>query len=203
MNQAPQTASRIHADVFAAHAPHSPKADTLRATLARIALGDAHARCLAVVGCGAHRDRSAVAANLAVLLARSGEPTALIDAARQRARQQELFGLADTGMADIAAVPGLTVMRATDTQPSLAETLVEAPGRFGQFVARLRQDYEFVVIDTADHPEDLDAISAAGVSDGALLVVERNVTPLHRLRQLTDGLRESGAALLGAVLTDR
>ena len=93
--------------------------------------------------------------------------------------------------------------RGTPHAPGRVATLVEAPGRFGQFVARLRQDYEFVVIDTADHPEDLDAISAAGVSDGALLVVERNATPLHRLRQLTDGLRESGAALLGAVLTDR
>ncbi|MES1940445.1 EPS biosynthesis protein [Salinisphaera sp. T5B8] len=194
---------RIHDNVFAYHAPHGQAADTLRAALARIALSDSHARCLAVVGCSTGLARSRVAANLAVLLARSGQRTALIDAARQHPQQGLLFGLdSHTGMADIAVIPGLSVIRATDTHPSLGDTLVEAPSQFAALVTRLRGDYQYIVIDAAEHTGDLDAISAAGVSDGALLVVERGITPLARLRQLTDGLHESGANILGTLLTD-
>ena len=194
---------QLHNDVFAFHGPHTRAADTLRATLARIVLSDSHAKCLAVVSCSSNAGRSVVAANLAVLLARSGQRTVLIDAARQRAQQHLLFGIEpDFRVAQITAVPGLTVMRATDSHPSLADTLVAAPAQFAQLITDLRAEYDCIVIDTADHPDDLDAISAAGMSDGALVVVQRDGTRLQRLRKLTTELRDSASTILGTVLTD-
>ena len=193
----------IHRDVFAFHVPRGQSADTLRAALARIELNDTPVRRLAVVGCMAGSGRSFVAANLAVLLAQSGQRTALIDAARARPRQHLLFGLSSIDTASTATtVPRLTVVTGTETQPSLADTLIEAPAQFAQAMTELGRKYEYILIDTSAHPSDLDAISAGNLSDGALLIVQRGITPVHRLRTLTDRLRESGTRVLGTLLIE-
>jgi capsular exopolysaccharide synthesis family protein len=162
----------------------------------------------------ARAGKSTVAANLSICIAQSGKKVLLIDADLHRPRIHELFQLASrSGLGQVLAgevevtsaiqecgIPGLTVLIA-GPPPHHPSDLLTAPA-FKEMLDRLRNLYDFIVVDT---PALLSATAAAAVAarvDGVLLTVRQDRSVRWGLDRALDMLTLVGAKILGAVVND-
>lgn len=168
---------------------------------------------LAVTSFDAGVGRSAVAANLAVLFARSGMRVLLIDADFHAPCQDALFGArGSAGLGDwicgrdslhglvFDELPGLTLIPAGRGGSGLSEKLAH-PG-FRRWLQRLGSGKDLVVlIDTAAAAHAIETESICAAAGGALVVTRRNRSRVSESAAYLDGLRDRDVSLLGAALT--
>ncbi len=158
--------------------------------------------------------KSLSAANLACALAEDAErKVALVDADLMMPTLHGLFGLDNhRGLSDYLAggtmlelviqkcrLPNLWVLPAGHVPPSSTDLL--GGKRMDDLLARLRRDYDYVVIDTPAVGASPDAAVIGPRCDGAVLVVRMNATPAERSRQAVERLQESDTVVLGLLLT--
>ncbi len=157
--------------------------------------------------------KSITAANLAVAMAKSGVPVALISADMRRPRLETLLGLENDSPGLSGYLGGLTTEIdhvLFDSIPSLA--LIPAgpepanPGelltsqRFTNLINELRSQVALVIIDMPPVSAAADASAAARSVDGVLVIVDAKSTSLEELRRTRDDLQRVGAKVVGAVL---
>jgi capsular exopolysaccharide synthesis family protein len=155
--------------------------------------------------------KTTVAANLALAIAQSGKPVVLVDADLRRPRVHSLFGVQPdvglgsvlTGEAELAAalvpsgVERLSLLPCVERPPNPAE-LLTLP-RFDQVLAELRQQFDFVIVDTPPVLAVTDPCVVAPRMDGVFLVVRliKNGRPAaERAREILYTLQ---ANVLGVV----
>jgi capsular exopolysaccharide synthesis family protein len=167
------------------HRPRSLEAEAYRAI--RTALyfntrGDSH-RVIQLTSPTRGDGKSLTVANLAVTMAQSGKKVLLIDADCRRPRLHKIFGLSnETGLSTIltgaggvheavraGCVPGLSVMPSGPIPPNPSEILI-AP-QFQELLASLRQEYDYVLVDTPPLLAVTDPCVVASRVDGLFLVV--------------------------------
>jgi capsular exopolysaccharide synthesis family protein len=158
--------------------------------------------------------KTTLAANLAVSIAQSGKRVLLVDADLRRPRVHAVFGLApDVGLGSIilgeaepaeaiqeSGVPGLWLLPCGPIPPNPAELLTSP--RFKELLDLLRQQYDFVLVDTPPLLAVTDPSVVAARVDGVLLNVRmaKNGRPAAvRAREL---LATLGARVLGLVVND-
>lgn len=71
------------------------------------------------------------------------------------------------------------------------------------YVSELRQDYEFVLFNTAPFGIHSDALRVGKVVDGIVLVLEAEVTRRESAESAKNALTQAGVQVLGAVLNNR
>ncbi|VWX53324.1 hypothetical protein [Novosphingobium sp. 9U] len=207
-------ASGVSPAIVAAYDPADPLVLKLRALRSMLfnaeELRGRPARILVLAGVGTE-DTAGIAANMAVLVAQLGVRGLLVDANFPAPTQHVLFGIDnDFGVTSLLAggsgrdlpvvetpIPNLDLMATGPEISALSET-VERVSLVAQLRA-LSSDYAFAIIDVGEQPADVIAALARG-SDGAVMVAERNQTPLASLRALLDALQRSEVPVLGSVL---
>ncbi|CAG0937090.1 partial Putative tyrosine-protein kinase YveL, partial [Thermoflexales bacterium] len=195
--------------------PRSPAAEAYRMvrTNVRFSAIDSPLRTLLITSPSPEEGKSLSAANLAVVLAQSGQRVILVDADLRRPMQHRIFELnAQVGLTTILPNPAIHVSDIwQDTPIENLKVIASGPlppnpadmlgsKRMGQLIEELKTKAEIVIFDTPPVTAVADAGILAGRLEGALLIVRCNQTRRMPLQQSKETLSAAGANLLGVVL---
>ncbi len=189
-------------------------------------------RVLTISSANSQEGKSTLALNLAIALAQvESRRVALVDGDACGGGLSELAGVeATTGLADVLAgdlrlngsvyqtsVEGLDIIPMTlppddgHSDAALKSEFERHVSRFDRLlsqqceglVAKLRELYAFVIIDTPAALASNHATVFGKHSDGVILVARLEHTRRQVVRRTCQELRDAGAKILGCVLTDR
>lgn len=163
--------------------------------------------------------KSVTAVALARVMAMSGDRVLLIDCdlrrtglaamRRDAVRDKPSSGLLEVleGESDPHAasvedtVPGLTVLGA-DAPVFTSRDMFSGPAA-RQMMARLKEEYDFIILDTPPVLAVTDAWTISSICDATLLVVRHLKTPRSAVRAAASRLRRRGVRLHGVVINRR
>jgi len=156
--------------------------------------------------------------NLAITLAQQGQRVILIDAETRRGTVHEAFGIPPApGFFDLMygqASPGECIRRVTmetggsvdvlplGSSPSVNPADLLVATRLQPLFDRLRQQYDYVLLDTPPLNLFTDAALIAANADALLLVARSDKTDRDELRFAVSQLKNVKVVLAGAVLND-
>ena len=165
-----------------------------------------------VTSAASHQGQSAVAANLASMMAQTGSKVALLSCNPTASNSADFFGHEGAaGLAEVLAghAPLDSVLR----QPLAAPLVVLSPGgeaggvaglvcsdRMRDVVDAMGSDADWVLLEAPSVLDTGDATALAQCSDGVLLVVEAGTTLRRDIRRACEELRNVGAEVLGVVV---
>jgi len=169
-------------------------------------------RTLAVTSVGTRDDAADTVANLAAAMAEGGRRVILVDADLRRPRLHTVFG-ADNGDGLSSAVlgggdslplsdtevPGLRLLPSGPPVTSPVEIL--GSPRLQRLLARLRDEADIVLFDTAPAVVVADVAVLAPHLDGVLLVVAAGRTRRDLAQRAKEQLERVNAHILGVALT--
>jgi capsular exopolysaccharide synthesis family protein len=196
------------------HRPKSRISEAYRAVRAALYFGtrgQGH-RVIQVTSADPGDGKSTLAANLAVAIASSGKRCLLMDADLRRPRVDKLFGVSNAiGVSSVVqdgmdvpdaiqatAIPNFEVMTVGPRVENPAELLLSP--RFTELVSMLREQYDFVIIDTPPVLAVTDPAAVAAHVDGVVLVVRITKRSRPHARRATETLDLIGARVLGVVV---
>jgi capsular exopolysaccharide synthesis family protein len=194
-------------------------AESFRAVLTSLMFSADGERCrlVAVTSPNPQDGKSTVTANLAMALAEMGRRVLLVDADLRKPMQHVLFNLENTwGLADlledqtaVSAYPREAFYRETEVRnlyvlpsgPPLKNigAMVHS-ARFAELLARIRNEFDHVFIDTPPVLLVSDARVIGQRSDGVILVLRAGETRQLDALQVVRRLKEDGTKILGTVL---
>jgi polysaccharide biosynthesis transport protein len=170
-------------------------------------------RCLMVTSAVSGEGKTSLSSHLAVSLARVGYRTLLVDGDLRRPTLHKLFGsqlgpglselLRGEGTAAEVAqptpMPGLSLLTAGNPD----ETSFQALAReyCGEIIRTLREQYDFVIIDSAPVLLVADALQLGRHADGVVFSLLRDVSRMPSVLAAHDRLNMLGIRTLGAVVS--
>ena len=158
--------------------------------------------------------KTTIAINLASVLAQQGS-TCLVEADLRRPIMEDVlrlsprFGLGEVlegkatlseALCPIASVPGLTVLPVKSLPDNPADLLSSQPMKTA--VNKLRDSFDFVVIDSPPTIPFSDSQSLARLADAVILVSRYGRTTRRAITRGVELLDDSNARLIGVVLND-
>ena len=174
---------------------------------------EAQSHSVIVVSSSVPREgKSVTAANLAITIAATGRSVCLVDADLRTPELDNLFSLpADTpGLSEVLAGEisvdaalqpwddtSLSILAAGRVDTGPTELLGSAAAT--RTIARLRERFDYVIIDSPALLPVADGSILAGIADGALLVVGAGLVEKRELERSLDTLGASGAAVTGII----
>lgn len=174
---------------------------------------DAPSRMVVVTSHGPAEGKSTVCANLGVAMAQAGKNTLVVDCDLRRPTLHNVFGLRNIrGMVDVLAgghdrhevcqepLPGLSLLTVGTVPPNPAELLLSR--RFSDFLVDVRQEFDYVLMDSPPVGLVSDATIIAAQTDGVLLTLDARRTRKERVRRTIHDLRSRGANILGTVMNN-
>lgn len=158
--------------------------------------------------------KSVISANLALVMSQRGSRVLLVDADLRQPSLAEMFGMksGNTGLSTsitgagtpgeavmpVSEIPNLSIVPAGPTPPQPAELL--ASDVMKGFIARWRDEFDHIIIDTPPCLSVTDAVLLSPEADGVILVVRSGQTTKAALRRACDVLAQVRAPLMGVVL---
>jgi capsular exopolysaccharide synthesis family protein len=189
-------------------------AEAFKALRTNVLFSAAEKGCRVVVltSSGPSEGKTIVASNLAIGVAYAGQRVLLIDGDLRRPRVHSVFayeqepGLSNAlvGDAKISVavhktdVAGLCVLTAGRVPPNAAELL--GSRRFKELLNSIREQFDWVVIDSPPVMAVTDANILANLADSVVFVVGADMTSHHIARRAVDQLTRASAVFAGAVL---
>ena len=166
---------------------------------------------IAMLSPSAGDGRSQLAAELAIAFARLNRPTLLIDADLRNPQQHVLFnadnkyGLSQAiksdGIPDLHSVknfPQLVVMTAGEIPDNPLELLSSV--RFARMIEYVRNNFEYVIIDTAPVTKYSDGLLIANLIRNVLTVSRAKHTSYRSMRDMLRRLRITNSQIVGGVI---
>jgi capsular exopolysaccharide synthesis family protein len=163
--------------------------------------------------------KSTVSSNICIALAEIRLRVLLIDCDLRHPRLHKVFDIANTwGVSDILAetssiatlpreafcrdtkIPNLQLLTSGPPPGSVSELLFSE--RLEQLIARCRNEFDVIVIDTPPILPVSDARAVCRHSDGVVLVLRAGCSKIKAAVASTELLRRDGAPILGTVLND-
>ncbi|HET6568258.1 MAG TPA: polysaccharide biosynthesis tyrosine autokinase, partial [Rhodothermales bacterium] len=194
--------------------PLSPVAESYRRLRTNIQFSrpDVQVQTILITSAGPGEGKSVTATNLAVTMAQSGRRTVYVDADLRRPTGHTVLGVArEPGLVDLlfeaipedfeqfaTAVDDLYVIPAGASVPNPAETL--GSRRMRDLIARLRQSFDVIVIDSPPVLAVTDALLLSSVCDAVVLVCTSDETQWQTLERSAESFRDVGGRLTGIVL---
>jgi capsular exopolysaccharide synthesis family protein len=195
-------------------------AEAFRCTLTSLLFVGEHGsrpRVLVFTSANPSEGKTIVVSNLAVATAEIRRKVLVIDADLRRPRMQEIYDLQnDRGLSDIlreelshetlkgliheTSVPNLHVLPAGPPTDASAHLLYSP--NFAALIARFRDEYDMILIDTPPMLQMTDARVAGRLADGVVLVSRAGKTTRDALLAARDRFFEDGIHVLGTVLND-
>jgi capsular exopolysaccharide synthesis family protein len=196
---------------------HKPKAAPseayrgLRTALYFSTEGETH-KVIQMTSPNARDGKSTLTSNLAVSIAQSGKRVVVVDADLRKPRQHKIFGVVtDRGVAAViageigvldavqaTAIPGVSLLPCGKRPDNPAELLTSP--LFPEMIERLREEYDFVLIDTPPLLVVSDASAVAPRADGVLMVVRLSKNGRPAAERAKELLSSVGAKILGVVV---
>jgi len=185
--------------------------DHLRVSLC----GESHetGRCVVITSAVGGEGKTTLSVQLAARCAHAGVSTVLVDADLRRASLSKLLdsgevaGLSDVLQGDLDLESALTVVgQAGGFHLLPAGTPGVDPGRLlegrnvGQLIAKLRQSFDVVIIDSPPVLPVPDALTLSRWADGAVLAVRLDNSRFPLVEQANRRLIGAGIVVLGAVV---
>lgn len=173
-----------------------------------------HQNVVLLTSCNASEGKSTTAVILAELFGALGRHTLLIDCDLRRPsiaklmdRERPKVGVAEVVLGHVeledAVLKGvhknLDILPVGQIPPNPTE-LAASPA-FAEFLAKCRNQYSLVIIDTAPVLGLADAPILSRLADATIVVLEANRVPFGQVRAVTRRLQMAGANLIGVVLT--
>lgn len=170
-------------------------------------------RVIAVTSSGAAEGKSGVSANLAVAFAEAGHRVLLIDADLRRPSIADYFGLEGSvgltnvlaGQVDRADViqqwghgNRLAIMASGSVPPNPSELLGSA--RMRDLLAKLRSEYDMIVIDTPPLLPVTDAAVVSVKTDGVIVIARYGRTKKPAMARAVNALKSVDVKVVGAVI---
>jgi succinoglycan biosynthesis transport protein ExoP len=197
---ATDTAAMSHdpLDAVRAMALHTARTDALRVLMVTSAVGG--------------EGKTSLVSRLGASLARANRKTLLIDCDLRNPNLHRSFQLKqEPGLSEImegslladeviqpTGVNGLSVISAGHVTATALQAISQETLRF--ILDKLRDDYEFILVDTCPVLPVADALLIGQQVDGVILSVLHDVSQLHQVHGACQGLQRMGARLLGAVV---
>lgn len=203
---------------------------TLRTNLQFALAGSGeHGNLIAVTSTSPGEGKTLTSTNLAIALAQTGKTTLLLEGDMRRPRIANLFKIDDhPGLSDIligTSTPERAIRTMTDMLISNSEwdKIMDMPGldnlnilpcgtlppnptellmsnEYRELMTKLKQQYDFIIIDTPPTLPVSDATIISTVVDGTLMIYQFDTTSRHLLLRAIQNLRKSKAKLLGVVI---
>ena len=155
--------------------------------------------------------KTVTAFNLAYQFAKLGKRVVLIDADMRRSSLHSYLMLKDkvSGLSEALSrqsrnylfptnVDNLFVILSGKNPPNPSE-LLSSP-IFDQLISALKENFDYVIIDTAPMAVSMDATIVGRKSDGLVMVIRNEMTRKKNLRRIRADLERNGVRLVGAVL---
>ena len=155
--------------------------------------------------------KTVTAFNLAYQFAQLGKRVVLIDADMRRSSLRSYLMLKDkvSGLSEAlsrqsrnylfpTSVDNLFVILSGKNPPNPSE-LLSSP-IFDQLISALKENFDYVIIDTAPMAVSMDATIVGRKSDGLVMVIRNEMTRKKNLRRIRADLERNGVRLVGAVL---
>jgi polysaccharide biosynthesis transport protein len=158
--------------------------------------------------------KTVTAVNLAIVLAQTGARTLVMEMDMRKPRLARMFGIENRiGMSvylsgnteEVAgivktAVPNLYIVPSGALPPNPAELI--GSQRMKECLARLSQEFNYIVIDTPPVLPCTDAVVLSRCVDGVVLVARGGKTPRKVLENAAVQILSVGSKILGVVLND-
>ncbi|MBI3668687.1 MAG: polysaccharide biosynthesis tyrosine autokinase [Acidobacteria bacterium] len=201
------------------HKP-SPLAESFRATLTSILLpsqnGD-HPQVIVVSSPSPAEGKTTVASNLSIAVAEIGRRVLLIDGDLRQPQLHKILGVSNSwGLSDIllsdspiesvplshlvteTRIPGLSLLSSGTSTLSISH-LLHSP-RMEALLARMRREFQMVLIDAPPMMHLADARLLGRLSDGVVLVFRAGQTTREAALLASQRFVEDGTRILGTVL---
>lgn len=170
-------------------------------------------KTIVVTSCFAHEGKSTVALELARNLAEAGKQILLVDADLRKSvmvtrhtKERGICGLSQllSGQTTIentvyhTQITGLDIVFSGPYPPNPTE-LVGQPA-FKEFLADVRDAYDYIFVDAPPLGLVIDAAVIGGVCDGSIIVMNAGQVKYRMARAVKEQLEKSGCKILGVVL---
>ena len=166
-----------------------------------------------VTSSGENEGKSTIAANLALAMAGCNKRVALLDCDFRKPSlhkvmeapipKEERFSARLTADADASILVSHQGLLLGTSNPNhkTATTLI-SDGRLAAFISRLREEVDYIVLDTPPMLAAADAEAIAQMTDAALMVVRADFMPTGAINDCLDSLRSSTPDVMGVVLNN-
>ena len=170
-------------------------------------------RVIVVTSTTAEEGQDAVAVNLAVMMAKTGVKTLLLDCDFRTSVLHEMLQLPNRGLTDCLPAGAdyhEFVQRVADTDLDI-ETGGAAVTNAGELLSgrqmqdllqAVRDEYEYVFVNTPPVLASADAITVSGKADGVILVIASGKNEAKLINKAKVMLEQAGASLLGCILNN-
>jgi len=184
---------------------------SLRSALLFLPVQGERPKVLLITSAIPNEGKSTIAANLARTLALGGSRVLLVDADLRKGRLHEMMGLkCEPGLVELLRQPDNldSVIQRDSLQNFAFLSRGKAFGHsgdlflgqaFDQVLARMRQQFDYVLIDSSPVFATDDATTLAPKVDGTLFVVRGNFSSTRQVREALALLRQRQAKVLGLV----
>ncbi|TCJ18871.1 polysaccharide biosynthesis tyrosine autokinase [Rubrobacter taiwanensis] len=195
--------------------PEGPAAEAYRTLRTNLlyALVDDPLKVVTFTSPGPGEGKSTTCANLGVVLAQANKNTLILDCDFRRPVMHRFFGLRNVwGVVDVLVgkrslpdtmqevLVGLNVLTCGPIPPNPAELL--SSQRFAEFVARVRAEFDYVLIDAPPVGLVSDPVVISTQGDGVMLVLDAHSTGKGALRKSLHSLEAVGANIIGTVMNN-
>lgn len=170
-------------------------------------------RLIVVTSTTAEEGQEAVAANLAVVMAKTGAKTLLLDCDLRTPVLHEVFQLPNRGLTDCLAAgadyhefvqrvadAGLDIVTGGAAVTNAGELLSGRPMQ--ELLQAVRDEYDYVFVNTSPVLASSDTISVSGKADGVILVIASGKNEAKLINKAKVTLEQAGASLLGCILNN-
>lgn len=206
-------ASDVERSLYVFARPRSNVAEHMRSirTNVMFRVPQKKVRKLLITSATPREGKSFTSANLAAIIAMTGNRVLLIDADLRRPAMHKRFGLSnDIGLASVLSgdetfksvvqhshIPDLDIMVAGPPPPNPGELL---GGSDMERIIESIEGYDFILIDSPPVTVVADPLVLSSLVDGVLVVVEANRTNRHIVTLANTKLREMKANVIGAII---
>ena len=195
--------------------PTSPVSEAYRTLRTNLlyTLVDEPPKVVVLTSSGPGEGKSTTCANLGVVLTQASKSVLILDCDFRRPVMHKIFGLRNLhGIINVLTeehdlqevwkepVAGLKVVPVGPIPPNPAEVL--GTQRFSKFVASVREEFDYVLIDTAPIGVVSDPLILATQGDGVLLVLDAQNTRKGSVRRAMRNLESVGGNVLGTVMNN-